>query len=144
MLPFIKKTLYKVDYQMTHQRTTSPSNETPFTSSMTATVTVTGNPQIRPENRNILHLRSPGNSPRVHWAPDTLDNENLGRKKSNVCCIFHPRDNTDAECSHHNTPECPHHKPPSPSPDNDDMDSKSATGDSGGNWNAYEHQPRYH
>jgi len=29
----------------------------------------------------------------VRWAPETVDNEHLGRKKSNVCCIFHP-----AEC----------------------------------------------
>ena len=26
---------------------------------------------------------------RVHWVEGTVDNENLGRKKSNVCCIFH-------------------------------------------------------
>lgn len=28
---------------------------------------------------------------RVHWEEGTVDNENLGRKKSNVCCVFHAR-----------------------------------------------------
>jgi hypothetical protein len=28
---------------------------------------------------------------RVHWDTNVVDNENLGRKKSNVCCIFHAR-----------------------------------------------------
>lgn len=28
--------------------------------------------------------------PRVSWTEDTVDNENLNRKKSKICCIFHP------------------------------------------------------
>lgn len=28
--------------------------------------------------------------PRVRWSEDTIDNENMGKKKSKICCIFHP------------------------------------------------------
>ena len=28
---------------------------------------------------------------RVHWDDAVVDNENLGRKKSNICCTFHSR-----------------------------------------------------
>ena len=41
---------------------------------------------------------------RVRFTPDTVDNEDLGRKKSKSCCIFHPKnprgdqDVCDEEC----------------------------------------------
>ncbi|SCU78039.1 LAFA_0A04588g1_1 [Lachancea sp. 'fantastica'] len=41
----------------------------------------------------------------VHWKEDVVDNEHLNKKKSKVCCIFHPQQNfedTDAnECDDH-------------------------------------------
>lgn len=36
--------------------------------------------------------------PRVTWTEDTVDNENLNRKKSKICCIYHPPDD-ECECS---------------------------------------------
>ena len=39
-------------------------------------------------------------SRRVKWTEDTIDNENLGRKKSKKCCIFHKKrawDQSDSE-----------------------------------------------
>lgn len=34
------------------------------------------------------------NGRRVTWRADTVDNENLGRKKSNICCLFHATSET--------------------------------------------------
>lgn len=32
----------------------------------------------------------------VTWTEETVDNENLGKKSSKTCCIFHSKDN----CGH--------------------------------------------
>jgi hypothetical protein len=76
----------------------------------------------------ILRAEATIRAPRVHWTPETVDNEHLGRKKSNgiirclsdralVCCIFHPKE--DSGCA----PSC-------------HADDDTA-------WNAYEVQPKY-
>lgn len=31
---------------------------------------------------------------RVTWSEDTIDNEHMGKKKSNICCIYCPRRHT--------------------------------------------------
>ena len=31
---------------------------------------------------------------RVTWTEDTIDNEHMGKKKSNICCIYCPRRHT--------------------------------------------------
>lgn len=31
----------------------------------------------------------------VKWSTDTVDNEHLNRKKSKVCCIYHPKHSKD-------------------------------------------------
>jgi protein phosphatase 1 regulatory subunit 11 len=49
-----------------------------------------------PEPRSVLHLRSDRSKskkkskPKVEWKSDVVDNENMGKKKSKICCIFHP------------------------------------------------------
>ncbi|ODQ79658.1 hypothetical protein BABINDRAFT_13958 [Babjeviella inositovora NRRL Y-12698] len=37
-----------------------------------------------------------GKKPKVKWQEGVVDNEHLNRKKSKICCIFHPND-PDAE-----------------------------------------------
>ena len=37
-----------------------------------------------------------GKTKKVHWDPEVIDNEHLGRKKSKCCCIFHPSSIPDA------------------------------------------------
>ncbi|CDR43278.1 CYFA0S11e03048g1_1 [Cyberlindnera fabianii] len=38
--------------------------------------------------------------PRVRWEEGTIDNEHMNKKKSKICCIFHPQRDFDAEdCS---------------------------------------------
>lgn len=39
----------------------------------------------------------------VRWKEDVVDNEHMNKKKSKVCCIFHPQQNfedMDDECDH--------------------------------------------
>lgn len=45
------------------------------------------NRESREESLPEIHLRER----RVHWDTAVVDNENLGRKKSNVCCVFHAK-----------------------------------------------------
>lgn len=39
----------------------------------------------------VLKLKEPKKDNKIQWAEDTIDNENLGRKSSKRCCIFHKR-----------------------------------------------------
>lgn len=45
----------------------------------------------------MLHLRSTGEKkkktkkPNVRWTEDVVDNEHMDKKKSKICCIFHPQ-----------------------------------------------------
>lgn len=49
------------------------------------------------ETRSILHLRNKKSSRKtkptnkVRWTEDVVDNENMDKKKSKICCIFHPQ-----------------------------------------------------
>ncbi|SCW00000.1 LAFE_0B07228g1_1 [Lachancea fermentati] len=40
----------------------------------------------------------------VRWEQDVIDNEHMNKKKSKICCIFHPQQNfddlDDVECDH--------------------------------------------
>jgi len=70
-----------------------------------------------------LHLHGRNiNGPTVHWTEDTIDNENLGRKKSKICCIYtRPRNWDDSSSS----------------------ESSSCSSDDDDKPNAYEIQPKY-
>lgn len=63
---------------------------------------------VQQEPQPVLHLRAnrgtiqeqadeseqPQTSslrPRVRWTNDVIDNEHMGKKKSKICCIFHPQ-----------------------------------------------------
>lgn len=77
------------------------------------------------DSGGVLRLRAAlPDPPRVHWSPGTVDNEDLNRKKSNVCCIFHKDDGA-----------CDREKGDAGGPED--------RGGGGGEWNAYERQPRY-
>ncbi|WKY06874.1 hypothetical protein Q1695_006784 [Nippostrongylus brasiliensis] len=71
----------------------------------------------------VLRLRSEpvADRPRVTWAADVVDNEHLGRLKSNCCCIYtRPRvwdDPTTWEQDEAETEHCRGHTlPPPPKP----------------------------
>uniref|UniRef100_A0A7I4XWD0 E3 ubiquitin-protein ligase PPP1R11 n=1 Tax=Haemonchus contortus TaxID=6289 RepID=A0A7I4XWD0_HAECO len=39
----------------------------------------------------VLRLSREPERPHVNWTTDTVDNENLGKKKSKCCCIYKRR-----------------------------------------------------
>jgi protein phosphatase 1 regulatory subunit 11 len=47
---------------------------------------------------NVIRLKP---ERRVSWDPNVVDNENMNKKKSNKCCIFHAKNsqNDDSPCS---------------------------------------------
>ncbi|CDH09698.1 related to Type 1 phosphatases regulator YPI1 [Zygosaccharomyces bailii ISA1307] len=56
--------------------------------------------------------------PSVRWESDVIDNEHMNKKKTKICCIFHPQQNFDDEC------DCP-------SDHNNDSSSSSSSSSSG-------------
>ncbi|XP_023012351.1 E3 ubiquitin-protein ligase PPP1R11 [Leptinotarsa decemlineata] len=58
--------------------------------------------------RVTLKLRKPRTDRKVQWSTETVDNENMNKKKSKCCCIFNkPRsfgesssEDSDDECDH--------------------------------------------
>ncbi|CAI4060828.1 hypothetical protein N7582_001728 [Saccharomyces uvarum] len=36
----------------------------------------------------------------VRWEESVVDNENLNKKKTKICCIFHPQEEAEEECNH--------------------------------------------
>lgn len=58
----------------------------------------------------VLKLKKPKSEKKVEWTSETVDNENLGRKKSKCCCVYRkPRafgesssedSDGDADCDH--------------------------------------------
>lgn len=104
-------------------RTASPSNST-ATSPATSTMTVTTTLNLVAEEASssqipkVVTLKLKGKKERrsrhITWSEDTIDNENLNKKKSNcntknhfyklfyslVCCIFHPNEDEDHDCDH--------------------------------------------
>ena len=60
----------------------------------------------------VLKLRGK-RTRRLRWADDVVDNEDLDRKKSKCCCIFHPSER-EADDGWRDRPEqhpCPEHDP---------------------------------
>jgi len=54
-------------------------------------MTLTENEEIKESNETkekvvVLRLKE---KPSVKWAEETVDNENMGKKSSKRCCIFH-------------------------------------------------------
>ena len=96
------------------------------TSSVTQTTTETSASPIlhlRPSKRKLKK------KPLVRWTEDTVDNEHMNKKKTKICCIFHPQRQFDdgSSCESCSSSD-------SSSDGSDTEDSKP---------NAYEHQPHY-
>lgn len=49
------------------------------------------------ENLNPQEERSRPPRPSVRWESDVVDNENMNKKKTKICCIFHPQREFDDE-----------------------------------------------
>uniref|UniRef100_A0A1I8AJG6 E3 ubiquitin-protein ligase PPP1R11 n=1 Tax=Steinernema glaseri TaxID=37863 RepID=A0A1I8AJG6_9BILA len=88
----------------------------------TQTVTTTEDPPQESEQptqpQYVLRLRNVEERPRVTWTADTVDNEHMGRLKSNCCCIYvKPRkwdDPSTWEQDENETEHCRGHTLPPP------------------------------
>uniref|UniRef100_A0A1I7UCI0 Protein phosphatase 1 regulatory subunit 11 n=1 Tax=Caenorhabditis tropicalis TaxID=1561998 RepID=A0A1I7UCI0_9PELO len=88
--------------------------------------------QEQPEQL-VLRLRAPVERPRVTWGAGVIDNEHMGRLKSNCCCIYTPPrrwdDPSTWEPEEHETEHCrghtlPEKKKPKKEDDDDDKENK--------------------
>ena len=75
------------------------------------------------ENKeNIKDGKKTQDKPNIRWDEGTVDNENMGKKKTKICCIFHPQDEDDEFAE----PEVHMHNKPSDS----ETDSSDSSGES--------------
>lgn len=96
------------------QRTANPSSSRTITQTQTISIPSSGRLVLRgATNEDSTAESSSQQPPRVQWAEDVVDNENLGRKSSKVCCIYHRP-----------------HDPDGPSDSSDSSDSSSSEDDS--------------
>ncbi|KAL7071862.1 hypothetical protein ACQ4LE_008840 [Meloidogyne hapla] len=105
----------------------STRNEVEPRGSGTTTITQVNATQDNTDNGDhlVLRLEQPStseniaerNPPRVQWTEDTVDNENLGKRKSKCCCIFKKKrdwndsDSSDEDCE---SDHCRGHKGKAP------------------------------
>lgn len=98
--------------------------------------------------------KSKQKKPKVRWTQDVVDNEHMNKKKTKICCIFHPQRSFDEEEAHdhdHGGHGCPSSSSDSSSDESDASDGESERVANGGekskngagNVNAYEYQPKY-
>ncbi|CCD23247.1 type 1 protein phosphatase-activating protein YPI1 NDAI_0B02120 [Naumovozyma dairenensis CBS 421] len=74
-------------------------------------------------NRRIERTSHQSTRPSVRWEEGTVDNENLNRKKTKICCIFHPQEEIDEDGEGRYSDH--EHPPPSPSSSSSSSSSSS-------------------
>lgn len=63
--------------------------------------------ELETETQLRVSLRPPRRN--IQWAEDVVDNENMGRKKSNICCIY--RKDGEDSCSSDDDKNMYEHQP---------------------------------
>ncbi len=125
LLPSVCASLAPCHNMMEHQKD--------VTNDSTTTTTVEEQPAQGQSDELVLHLQPPAgtsNEQHVRWTQDTVDNENLNKKKSKCCCIFTKKaewnegDDDDDECceSEHCRGHVEKRKPPGPENGGDEGD----------------------
>lgn len=71
----------------------------------------------------------------MRWTDDTVDNEHMNKKKTKICCIFHPQREFDEGSSCESCGS-------SSDSSSDESENEHESGKTG-TPNAYEHQPHY-
>lgn len=118
------------------RKTTTTATTTATTATTTTTATLRLQPVDDTPTSSSTHDRSQspksGDKKCVTWTEDVVDNENLGRKKTKICCIFHPQNEEEFEV-----------EGDSDSSSSSGSSSSSSSDESDAEPNAYERQPRY-
>ena len=68
------------------QKENSTGETTIVEESKTKTIVLKKEEEPKESKKHYLALKLPK---RVTWSEDTVDNEHMGKKKSNICCIYH-------------------------------------------------------
>ncbi|ROT43398.1 hypothetical protein SODALDRAFT_327598 [Sodiomyces alkalinus F11] len=77
-------------YQRSPLRSGSPAvAQTQTTATTPRTIETEGQNRLGPPTLRLRGAHTPSQRT-VQWAEDVVDNEGLGRKRSKVCCIYHP------------------------------------------------------
>eukprot|EP00897_Mesotaenium_endlicherianum_P004809 jgi/Mesen1/4356/ME000022S03649 len=71
----------------------------PRVGGVTGTVTTTINQIGRSREERVVLRLGPRRKKKVTWQEDTVDNENMGKKSSKKCCIFHKEKGFDEDSS---------------------------------------------
>lgn len=83
----------------------------------TQTITVSAVLQLRADQpEDTPEVAKKEYKPKVKWHENVIDNENMNKKKTKICCIFHPQQNFENEQEEY---QCCHHSSSSES-DNDE------------------------
>ncbi|KAK6462801.1 phosphatase inhibitor-domain-containing protein [Scheffersomyces coipomensis] len=67
------------------------STAQPRSQTQTVTRTETAQPILRLRNKDGETKKRGKTRPQVSWNEDVVDNEHMNKKKSKICCIFHPQ-----------------------------------------------------
>ncbi|XP_060516667.1 E3 ubiquitin-protein ligase PPP1R11 [Cylas formicarius] len=87
-----------------------PSPQNPEPSSSTVTLVETDE-QDHTVPRVTVKLKKPKTDRKVNWTTDTVDNENLNKKKSKCCCVYNkPKKFAESSDSDSSEDECDHCK----------------------------------
>lgn len=78
------------------------------TSTVTTTTTTTDNTNQAQSGSATTTLRLTKKKKKVIWNSDTVDNEDLGRKKSKCCCIYRKPHNFGESSSDSEQDDCDH------------------------------------
>ncbi|CAK9436765.1 uncharacterized protein LODBEIA_P12870 [Lodderomyces beijingensis] len=106
--------------------------------------------QTEPSSATREKRRQKQRKPGVRWTEDVVDNEHMNKKKTKICCIFHPQRSFDEEMADDHDHD--HGGPCSSSSDSSSDSSEDESGEdvsrrNGGNKvgkpNSYEYQPHY-
>lgn len=87
---------------------------------------------VKPKEKN----EKEADRPNVRWEQDVVDNEDMGKKKTKICCIYHPPDEEEGA-----EPEFHFHDRPSDS-DSDSSSSSSSEDDRKNGYNFDERRRR--
>ncbi|XP_059619357.1 E3 ubiquitin-protein ligase PPP1R11-like [Phlebotomus argentipes] len=88
---------------------TSPSANMERSAPTVTATEVIARPANGTEEAPVLRLRlhKPKSDKKVSWGSETVDNEDMGKKKSKCCCVYH-KPMTFGESSSESEDECEH------------------------------------
>ncbi|VEU21772.1 DEKNAAC102430 [Brettanomyces naardenensis] len=84
-----------------------------------------------------------GKGRKVKWKEGVIDNEHMNKKKTKICCIFHPQDDSDFECDSSDSDSSSSSSSSDSDSDNEDAKGSTPQKQKPTEPNAYEKQPKY-